>query len=131
MAPQLGLDAAEPRGDVAFARAEDVGAFAMAATVEVQQQQRAVDGTERGHRALQQFEAFARFHVDVERAGDAVVRRVVEWLVPSIAEARVRAAGLGGEVWPVDREWEATSRGFRACDGRDPEGNVFQVREPL
>ena len=51
--------------------------------------------------------------------------------VPSIAEARVRAAGLGGEVWPVDREWEATSRVFRACDGRDPEGNVFQVREPL
>ena len=51
--------------------------------------------------------------------------------VPSISEARVRAAVLGGEVWPVDREWEATPRGFRACDGRDPEGNVFQVREPL
>ena len=40
-------------------------------------------------------------------------------------------AVLGGEVWPVDREWEAASRGFRACDGRDPEGNVFQVRESL
>ena len=49
--------------------------------------------------------------------------------VDELAAARVRAGALGGELWPVEREWEA--RGFRACDGRDPEGNVFQVREPL
>jgi len=48
--------------------------------------------------------------------------------VGSIASAREHAAALGGRLHPPDREWEA--RGFRACDGHDPEGNVFQVREP-
>ena len=47
--------------------------------------------------------------------------------VRSLAEARATAAEFEGELWPADREWEA--RGFRACDGRDPEGNVFQLRE--
>jgi predicted enzyme related to lactoylglutathione lyase len=47
--------------------------------------------------------------------------------VPSIAEARAIAAAHGGAIAPVAREWAA--RGFRACDGHDPEGNVVQVRE--
>jgi predicted enzyme related to lactoylglutathione lyase len=47
--------------------------------------------------------------------------------VASIAEARAVAAAHGGVVQPAAREWEA--RGFRACDGHDPEGNIFQVRE--
>lgn len=47
--------------------------------------------------------------------------------VASISEARVRASALGGGVKPAEHEWE--SRGFRACDGHDPEGNVLQVRE--
>lgn len=47
--------------------------------------------------------------------------------VASIADARATAAALGGHVKPVAHEWEA--RGFRACDGHDPEGNVVQVRE--
>jgi predicted enzyme related to lactoylglutathione lyase len=47
--------------------------------------------------------------------------------VAGIAQARSAAARHGGGIWPVDQEWSA--RGFRACDGRDPEGNVFQVRE--
>ena len=51
--------------------------------------------------------------------------------VDRIARARAAAAALGGEVWPPNKEWEAGDRGFRACDGRDPEGNVFQVREAL
>jgi predicted enzyme related to lactoylglutathione lyase len=51
--------------------------------------------------------------------------------VDSIARARTTAAGFGGEVWSANKEWEAGDRGFRACDGRDPEGNVFQVRQPL
>ena len=51
--------------------------------------------------------------------------------VDSIARARTTAAGFGGEVWSANKEWEAVDRGFRACDGRDPEGNVFQVRQPL
>lgn len=49
--------------------------------------------------------------------------------VPSIAAARAAAPGLGGVIDPPSREWEA--RGFRACDGTDPEGNVIQVRETV
>lgn len=51
--------------------------------------------------------------------------------VESIARARSAARELGGEVWPSAKEWDAVDRGFRACDGRDPEGNVFQARQPL
>lgn len=47
--------------------------------------------------------------------------------VQAIEHARAKAAELGGQVGPKSKEWEA--RGFRACDGHDPEGNVFQVRE--
>jgi predicted enzyme related to lactoylglutathione lyase len=47
--------------------------------------------------------------------------------VEDLATARTRAAELGGELWPAAKEWSA--RGFRACDGRDPEGNVFQARQ--
>lgn len=47
--------------------------------------------------------------------------------VDRIAAARARAAAHGGFVAPPEREW--TARGFRACDGHDPEGNVIQVRE--
>jgi hypothetical protein len=47
--------------------------------------------------------------------------------VKSIAAARANAPALGGELNPVDGMFEA--RGFRACDGHDPEGNVIQFRE--
>jgi predicted enzyme related to lactoylglutathione lyase len=47
--------------------------------------------------------------------------------VTGIAAARDKAAALGGRVHATSKEWSA--RGFRACDGVDPEGNVFQVRE--
>jgi predicted enzyme related to lactoylglutathione lyase len=47
--------------------------------------------------------------------------------VESIDGARATAASLGGAIQPPGRVWEA--RGFRACDGNDPEGNVLQVRE--
>jgi predicted enzyme related to lactoylglutathione lyase len=49
------------------------------------------------------------------------------FLVASIAEARVTAAALGGALNAPEGEWAA--RGFRACDGHDPEGNVLQLRE--
>jgi predicted enzyme related to lactoylglutathione lyase len=49
--------------------------------------------------------------------------------VASLSEARGTANALGGAVQTADHEWQA--RGFRACDGHDPEGNVFQVRESL
>jgi predicted enzyme related to lactoylglutathione lyase len=48
--------------------------------------------------------------------------------VASIAAARSIAAEYGGVIKPAAHEWIA--RGFRACDGHDPEGNVIQVREP-
>lgn len=48
--------------------------------------------------------------------------------VASLAHAREQAATLGGRLSPPDREW--LGRGFRACDGIDPEGNVIQCREP-
>lgn len=48
--------------------------------------------------------------------------------VASISEARVCAAGFGGGLDAKEREFVA--RGFRACDGFDPEGNVFQLSEP-
>ena len=47
--------------------------------------------------------------------------------VASLREARTHAAALGGRLRPQDQEWEA--RGFRACDGVDPDGNVIQFRE--
>lgn len=45
--------------------------------------------------------------------------------VPSLADARERAAALGGEV--LAEVWSGP--GFRVCNAMDPEGNVFQVRE--
>ena len=47
--------------------------------------------------------------------------------VSSIESARTTAAQLGGHIGARAKEWSA--RGFLACDGHDPEGNVFQVRE--
>ena len=47
--------------------------------------------------------------------------------VSSLAHARASAALLGGGLKPASKEFEA--RGFRACDGHDPEGNVVQFRE--
>lgn len=47
--------------------------------------------------------------------------------VDSIQQARRLAKSLGGKIKPRTSEWQA--RGFRACDGYDPEGNIFQVRE--
>lgn len=48
--------------------------------------------------------------------------------VASLAQARQDAVRLGGSLAAPEREWSMA--GFRACDGFDPEGNVFQLREP-
>lgn len=45
--------------------------------------------------------------------------------VPSLAQATVSAASLGGEVLP--EKWRGP--GFVVCNAVDPEGNIFQVRE--
>ncbi len=47
--------------------------------------------------------------------------------VDSIAATRPVAAALGGVVDPAEREWRW--QGSTVCDGHDPEGNVFQLRE--
>jgi len=47
--------------------------------------------------------------------------------VPGIAAIREQVANLGGQLNPADREWQF--QGARVCDGHDPEGNVFQLRE--
>jgi predicted enzyme related to lactoylglutathione lyase len=65
--------------------------------------------------------------MDFRTREDAYVK--VCFPVDDLAMARAQVESLGGALWPKDREWEA--RGFRACDGRDPEGNVFQLRMPV
>jgi len=47
--------------------------------------------------------------------------------VEDIAHARDRAAQLGGAMNPVQREWGF--EGAKICNGHDPEGNVFQLRQ--
>ncbi len=47
--------------------------------------------------------------------------------VPSIASARQAAAALGGMV--MMQTWQGG--GFIACNACDPEGNLFQLREPV
>jgi predicted enzyme related to lactoylglutathione lyase len=47
--------------------------------------------------------------------------------VEDIAHARDRAAELGGAINAAQREWEF--EGAKVCDGYDPEGNVFQLRQ--
>lgn len=47
--------------------------------------------------------------------------------VASIAQARALAQSLGGELDPGPPRWVIEQQ--RICDGRDPEGNVFQLRE--
>ena len=48
--------------------------------------------------------------------------------VASIADARAAAEALGGVVDPPAREWRFGDA--VVCDGHDPEGNVFQLRQP-
>ena len=47
--------------------------------------------------------------------------------VHSLSEARVAAVALGGGLDAVSGQFSA--RGFTACDGFDPEGNVVQFRQ--
>lgn len=47
--------------------------------------------------------------------------------VKSIEAARAQAEALGGGLKSRENEWRFHN--LRVCDGYDPEGNVFQVRE--
>jgi hypothetical protein len=63
--------------------------------------------------------------VPPKRRTNATVKLV--FAVKSIAAARAGAPALGGELNAAEKMFEA--RGFRACDGHDPEGNVIQFQE--
>jgi predicted enzyme related to lactoylglutathione lyase len=60
-----------------------------------------------------------------ERREDTPLKLV--FAAEDIARARIRAAELGGSLNAVEREWEF--EGAKVCDGCDPEGNVFQLRQ--
>jgi predicted enzyme related to lactoylglutathione lyase len=60
-----------------------------------------------------------------ERREDTPIKLV--FAPDDIAGARSRAAELGGTMNAVEREWEF--EGAEVCDGSDPEGNVFQIRQ--
>ncbi|HWH83741.1 MAG TPA: VOC family protein [Burkholderiaceae bacterium] len=47
--------------------------------------------------------------------------------VASLEAARAAAPRLGGELNPPEREWSFGP--WRVCDGHDPEGNMFQLRQ--
>ena len=59
------------------------------------------------------------------RRANAAIKLV--FYVASIAASREAAARLGGELNPPEREWRFQES--KVCDGHDPEGNVFQLRE--
>lgn len=46
-----------------------------------------------------------------------------------LSRAREAAARLGGKLYDTAREWRSDSA--IVCDGYDPEGNVFQLFQPL
>jgi predicted enzyme related to lactoylglutathione lyase len=60
------------------------------------------------------------------RRGDAAIKIV--FAVDSLDRVRREASALGGGLNPASAVF--TTRGFRACDGHDPEGNIIQFREP-
>ena len=62
-----------------------------------------------------------------ERREDTPVKLVFS--VEDIALVRNRAAERGGAIAAVEREWEF--EGTKVCDGHDPEGNVFQIRQAV
>lgn len=77
------------------------------------------------HRIPQEIAAQVRITAPPQLREDTPIKHCLP--VASIDAARSVAVQFGGQVGDKGKEWAA--RGFRACDGHDPEGNVFQVRE--
>ena len=61
----------------------------------------------------------------LEPRADAAVK--LSFPVDSIARARQAAAKHGGELDRAPPRWVVEEQ--KICEGRDPEGNVFQLRE--
>lgn len=70
-------------------------------------------------------------HIDI--ATPPVVREMtaIKLCFPcdDLARARETAVRLGGNLYGKEREWRSDSA--TVCDGYDPEGNVFQLFQPL
>lgn len=49
--------------------------------------------------------------------------------VDNLAKTRDLASQFGGHIFPKEHEW--VFQNYRVCDGFDPEGNIFQLREPI
>jgi predicted enzyme related to lactoylglutathione lyase len=92
---------------------------------------------ERGHIVLESQDAQLVLHALPEHVAQSIQMASPPQLrantaiklffsVDDLAQARATAERLGGQLNSPQQEWEA--RGFRACDGHDPEGNVFQLR---
>ncbi|HTK13340.1 MAG TPA: VOC family protein [Xanthobacteraceae bacterium] len=60
-----------------------------------------------------------------ERRDDTPVKLVFS--VEDIASVRNTAAEQGGAMNAIEHEWKF--EGARVCDGHDPEGNIFQIRQ--
>ena len=60
-----------------------------------------------------------------ERREDTAIKLVL--FVQSIAQGRAAAVQFGGILNSPEREWRY--QGATVCDGHDPEGNVFQLRQ--
>lgn len=91
---------------------------------------------ERSHALLQRGECQIVIHAISGGGSEESALNVREdaanklfFLVESIEQARHKAQELGGKIFDPKKEWSA--RGFTACDGYDPEGNVIQVRQKL
>jgi len=58
---------------------------------------------------------------------DATVKLV--FFVEDLAQARAEALRLGGSLKKEEQQWRFED--CLVCDGHDPEGNVFQLRQRL
>lgn len=76
--------------------------------------------------AMPEYIAAATQIAEPPRRREQVPVKLV-YFVPSLDVLREQIPALGGGLNPVEREW--LFQGARVCDGHDPEGNIFQLRE--
>ncbi len=79
------------------------------------------------HKLSKPIAAKIKIEVPPKRRTDTALKPV--FFVDDIAALRDPATRLGGELNPPDKEWKFDQH--LACDGHDPEGNVFQLRAAI
>jgi predicted enzyme related to lactoylglutathione lyase len=78
--------------------------------------------------ARMSFSKSAKDYVVLESESfQLVVVQIPKFFLEGIADVRAMVADAGGELNPMELEW--IFDGNRVCDGHDPEGNVFQLRQ--